>query len=668
MSNNMEVKKVAVPKMGGPKMKGPADKPKDFKGTFKRLIKYIGKYNVAIIIVFCVLALGTVLSVVSPKVLGRATTKLGENVMQKMVYTQMHTALDKLPPQVKEKIPKDSSVQNLIDMGIIPEEIAGNVPDVAKSITLDKEPQIDFGYIGQILVIILVLYLFSAIFTYVASRTMALISQKVTYNLRKQVDEKLDKLPLKFFDLHTHGEILSRVTNDIDTISTMLQQSLVQILQSLFTIIGILVMMISISVSMAGVAILIIPASLIFIMSIVKISQKYFIAQQRVIGELNGQIEETYSGDLVVKAFNMQEKEIEQFGKINEDLYKIGWKAQFLSGLMMPIINVISNLGYVGICVLGAKLAIEGKMSIGNIQAFIQYTHQFTQPIAQTANMLNLIQGTIASAERVFEILDEEQESENVENPIKLDQVKGHVECENVEFSYNDKESLIKDWTIDVKPGQTVAIVGPTGAGKTTIVNLLMRFYEINAGDIKIDGVSTRNMTRESVRKMFAMVLQDTWLFNGTIKENLRYSKQDATDKDVEQAAFLAHADHFIRALPNGYDFVLKEDASNISGGQKQLLTIARAILADSPILILDEATSNVDTRTEELIQEAMNRLMKGRTSFVIAHRLSTIRDADIILVMEQGKIVERGNHEELLKKDGIYAKLYNSQFSEDTA
>lgn len=662
--------KVKMPKKGpmggGPGVKGPADKPKDFKGSLKRLIQYIGKYNTAIVVVLIVLILGTVLSVLSPKILGRATTELGNNIMQKMIYTQMHNMMDQVPEQVKAMIPQDASVEDLIDMKLIPEDMVEKIPDVAKTVTLNQEPKVNFGYIGKILLIIIGLYVLSACFTYVASRTMAMISQKVTYNLRKEVDAKLDKLPLSYFDKHTHGEILSRVTNDIDNISTMLQQNLVQILQSVFTVIGILIMMLSISFSMAGVAILIIPASLIFIMSIVKASQKYFISQQRVIGELNGQIEETYTGDLVVKAFNMQEHEINRFSNVNKNLYHVGWKAQFLSGMMMPVVNVINNLGYVGICVLGAKLAIDGKMTIGNIQAFLQYTNQFTQPIAQTANMLNLVQGTVASAERVFAILDEAEESKDTDTPIRLDEVKGRVVCENVKFSYHKEEPLIEDWTLDVKPGETVAIVGPTGAGKTTIVNLLMRFYEIQGGDIKIDGVSTRDMTRNDVRRMFSMVLQDTWLFNGTIKENLRYAKQDATDKEIEEAAILAHADHFIRALPEGYNFELKEDASNISQGQKQLLTIARAVLADSPILILDEATSNVDTRTEELIQEAMNRLMKGRTSFVIAHRLSTIRDADIILVMEHGRIVERGNHETLLAKNDIYAGLYNSQFSQE--
>lgn len=654
---------------GGPmKTAAPAEKAKNFKGTFRRLIQYIGKYNKAILLVLFVLVLGTILSVISPKILGRATTELGDNIMQKMVYSNIRETLDKMPPQVINKMPENATVQTLIDMNVIPEETVSKIPDTAKNISLTEEPKINFDYIGKILLIIVGLYVVSAAFTYVASRTMAYISQKVTYNLRKEVDEKLTKLPLKFYDKHTHGEILSRVTNDIDNISTMLQQSLVQLLQAIFTILGILVMMCTISFSMTGVAILILPASLVFISVVVKISQKYFVAQQKVLGDINGHIEETYSGDLVVKSYNMQEREIAKFDKINEDLYKQGWKSQFLSGLMMPVVNFINHLGYIGICVLGANLAIKGRMSIGNIQAFLQYTNQFTQPIGQTANMLNLVQGTIASAERVFEILDESEESLDTDEPIKLDKVRGNVTLENVKFSYNEEQTLIEDWSLDVKAGQTVAIVGPTGAGKTTIVNLLMKFYDIQGGDIKIDGISIKDMTREDVRRMYAMVLQDTWLFNGTIRENLRYSKQDALDSEVESAAYLAHADHFIRALPGGYDFVLNEEVGNISGGQKQLLTIARAILADCPMLILDEATSNVDTRTEELIQKAMNKLMQGRTSFVIAHRLSTIKNADIILVMEKGRIVERGNHDDLLKQNGYYSKLYNSQFSEETA
>lgn len=659
--------KIKAPKKHRGSM-APGEKAKDFSKTLKRLIQYIGKYNKAIVLVIIVLIISTILSTLSPKVLGKATTELGNGVIQKVVYSQIQEYKKNIPQEVLQIIPEDATVSTLVEMNLLPQEVLEKLPEMAKNVSLNEEPTINFGYIGKILLIILTMYLVSSLFTYICSRIMAYVSQKVTYNLRKEIDEKLDRLPLRFFDKHTHGEILSRVTNDVDMVSTTLQQSIVQILQSIFTIIGILIMMISISFSMAGVAILIVPVSVIFISAIIKVSQKYFIKQQEVIGDLNGHVEETYTGNLVIEAFNMQEAEIEKFKKINQELYRCGWKSQFLSGLMMPIINGVSNLGYVGICILGAKLAIDGKMSIGDIQAFVQYTHQFTQPIGQTANMLNLVQSAIASAERVFEILDEKEEEPDTDKPIKLEKVQGAVVCENVKFSYEKNQTLIEDWSLEVKPGQTVAIVGPTGAGKTTIVNLLMRFYEIKDGKITIDGISTKDMKKDDLRAMFSMVLQDTWLFNGTIKDNLKYAKPDATDEQIEEAAKLAHAHHFIKALPGGYNFVLNEDASNISQGEKQLLTIARAILANSPILILDEATSNVDTRTEEIIQKAMNHLMEGRTSFVIAHRLSTIKNADIILVMEHGRIVERGNHEQLLAKKGAYAKLYNSQFSEQEA
>lgn len=663
----MENKNGGKKKHGGP-MSGmaPVEKAKDFKKSLKRLIKYIGNYNKLIIIVALILISSSALSVVSPKILGKATTELGNNIMQRAIYEKIQEVLNNVPAEMKNNLDKDTTVKDLIDMGWISESEASNIPDTAKEVFIFKKPEFNYSYILKILIITLGLYLVSGIFMYISNKIMAYISQKVTYKLRLDVDEKLDRLPLKFFDSHTHGEILSRITNDIDNISTMLQQTLTQILDSIFTLIGILVMMISINIVMAGIVVLVIPVSLIFIGIIVKSSQKYFIAQQEILGELNSQIEETYSADLVVKTFNMQNSKIEKFKKINDRLCKASWKAQFLSGIMMPIINVVNNLAYVGICVIGAKFTIEGKMSIGDIQAFIQYVKQFTEPLIQVANMLSTIQSTVASAERVFEILDEEEEKKEAESPKKLDLVRGEVKCENICFSYNKKEELIKDWSLDVRPGQTVAIVGPTGAGKTTIVNLLMRFYDIDSGDIKIDGVSIYDMSRKDLRGMFAMVLQDTWLFKGTIKENLRYAREDALDEELYQAAYLAHADHFIRSLPKGYDFELNDDASNISSGQRQLLTIARAILADCPILILDEATSNVDTRTEELIQKAMNKLMEGRTSFVIAHRLSTIKSADIILVMEHGRIVERGNHEELLKLNGKYAILYNSQFAEE--
>ncbi|MEG1009223.1 MAG: ABC transporter ATP-binding protein, partial [Clostridia bacterium] len=596
VENNKNIDK----KMLGKNKISISEKPKNFKDTLKRLINYISKYKIAILLVIFVLILGTILSVLSPKILGKATTELGNNIMQKMVYNKINETINKLPDQIKNNIPNDATVQTLIDLKMIPDEYISKIPDVAKNISINKVPEINFKYIHQILLFILLLYGISSLFTFVASRTMAYISQKVTYNLRREVDAKLDKLPLSFFDKRTHGEILSRVTNDIDNINTMLGQSLTQIVQSIFIIIGIAIMMFSISISMTFIAIIILPITLIFVSSIIKISQKYFVKQQETIGKINSHIEEIYTGSLIVKSFNMENKEIEKLNIINNKLYTTSWKSQFLSGLMMPIITVINNLGYVGICVLGAYLAIKGKISIGNIQAFIQYTHQFTQPIAQSANMINLIQSTIASAERVFEILDEEEELCDRKDPISVNNITKNIVCENVKFSYDKNTELITDWNLEVNNGQTVAIVGPTGAGKTTIVNLLMRFYDIQGGDIKIDNISINDLKRKDLRNLFSMVLQDTWLFNGSIKDNIRYGKEDATDEEIINAADLAHADHFIRTLPGGYDFILNEEASNISGGQKQLITIARAILSNRPILILDEATSNVDTRTEE--------------------------------------------------------------------
>ncbi len=665
----MEKKEERKPLVRGPGMgNGPIQKPKDFKKTLKRLINYIGEYNKLVIMVCFILICSVVLSVVSPKILGKATTELANNVIGKMVYSNISEMKNKLPENVRRVIREDTTVGSLIDMKIIPDDVASKIPDSAKSIKLNEEPKINYDYISEIILMISILYVISGILTYIANRTMGYISQKVTYNLRRDVDAKLDRLPISFFDKHAHGEILSRITNDIDNISTMLQQSFVQLLQSAFTILGILIMMLSISLSMSGAALLIIPASVIFIAVVIRSSQKYFVAQQKTLGELNSHIEETYSGYTVVKAFNMEEKEKEKFRQVNENLYESGYKSQFLSGLMMPIIITINNLGYIAICIIGAKLAIKGTLSIGNIQAFIQYTNQFTQPIAQTANMFNMVQGTIASSERVFEILDEVEEISDNEKSKILKQVEGNVQFKNVTFSYDENVKLIEEFNLDVRSGQTVAIVGETGAGKTTIVNLLMRFYNLKGGEILVDNISIGDMKRKDSRNIFSMVLQDTWVFGGTIRENIRYGRVEATDKEVEEAAMLAHAHHFIQALPGGYDFVLTEDATNISSGQKQLLTIARAFLASSPILILDEATSNVDTMTEELIQKAMVKLMEGKTSFVIAHRLSTIKNADTIIVMDKGSIVEKGSHEELLQLGKHYAKLYNSQFSEESA
>jgi ATP-binding cassette subfamily B protein len=526
--------------------------------------------------------------------------------------------------------------------------------------------RVDFGAIGEILLLLAGLYILSSLFTYLQQYLMSGVAQNTVFDLREDVNQKLEKLPLKYFDSHSHGDTLSRVTNDIDTIGTTLQQSLTQFITSIVTIVGITVMMLSISPLLTLITFLSLPVSMFVIQPILKRSQKHFAKQQKTLGQLNGHIEEMYTGHQVVKAFGHEKMAAEQFDKVNEELYSAGSKAQFISGMIMPLMFFIGNLSYVLICIFGGILVTNRAISIGDIQAFITYSKQFTQPIMQTANIANIVQATVAAAERVFELLDEGEEIK--ENPnSSLTRAKGAVAFEHVDFGYGE-ELLIKDMNIEVHPGQTVAIVGPTGAGKTTMINLLMRFYELNGGQIKIDGVDIQDMSRGNLRRNFGMVLQDTWLFNGTIKDNLAYGKENATDEEIYAAARTAHADHFIRTLPEGYDTILNEEASNISQGQKQLLTIARAVLADPPIMILDEATSSVDTRTEVFIQKAMSRLMEGRTSFVIAHRLSTIKDADLILVMDQGKVIEQGTHTELLEKNGFYADLYNSQFSEQAA
>ena len=525
-------------------------------------------------------------------------------------------------------------------------------------------PRIDFTYIGRILILMIVLYFISAIFSYMMSYIMASVSQNIVFKMRNDVKEKLDRLPLKYFDTHTHGEILSRVTNDMDNIATTLQQSLTQLITSSVTIIGILGMMLSISPLMTLIALVTLPASAILTMVIAKNSQKFFAEQQKILGQLNGHVEEMYTGHKIVKSFGHEEDSIKEFQEMNGRLYNVGWKAQFMSGIIMPALNFVSNIGYVFVCVIGGMLVANKTIQVGDIQAFIQYMRQFTQPIVQTANIANVIQSTVASAERVFEVLDEAEEVPEKEDAAVIEFPKGEVRFEHVKFGYKEDSILIEDMNLDVKKGQTIAIVGPTGAGKTTLINLLMRFYEIQDGRITIDGTDIRDLKRADLRTMFGMVLQDTWLFNGTIRDNIAYGREGASEEEILRAAKAAHADHFIRTLPEGYNTLLNEEASNISQGQKQLLTIARAILADPFILILDEATSNVDTRTEVLIQKAMGNLMKGRTSFVIAHRLSTIRDADVILVMKDGSIIEQGNHKELLEKKGFYADLYNSQFS----
>ena len=601
---------------GGPMgpMGRPVDKARDFKGTFNRLLGYLKprRYRIMVVVLFAVLS--TLFSIVSPKVMGKATTKLFEDLM--LMYK--------------------------------------HVPGAG----------VDFQYILNILVILGGLYLASALFAYIQQYIMAGVAQQTVFDMRQDVDEKLARLPLKYFDAHTHGDILSRVTNDVDNISTTLQQSLTQLISAVVTLVGVLIMMLTISPWLTLIFAVVLPLSALVTKAAAKRSQNFFASQQRELGLLNGHVEEMYTGHQIVKAFSHEKESIEKLDVINEKLYTAGWKAQFVSGLIMPLLSFINNVGYVMVCVAGGIFVTKRLITIGDLQAFIQYSRQFTQPIVQTANIINIIQSTIASAERVFEILDEAEEIPDDADAKVIANPEGDVAFNDISFRYQPDVPLIEDLNIDIKKGQTIAIVGPTGAGKTTLVNLLMRFYEINCGRITVDGVDIRDIKRGALRSMFGMVLQDTWLFNGTIKDNIAYGRVNATFDEIVKAARAAHADHFIRTLPDGYNTILNEEASNISQGQKQLLTIARAILADPAILILDEATSSVDTRTENYIQNAMLTLMKKRTSFVIAHRLSTIRSADLILVMNNGRVIEQGTHNELLGKKGFYADLYNSQFS----
>ncbi len=599
--------------MGGPPMSRPVEKAKDFKGTLRRLLTYLRPFRIKIIAVFGMAILGTMFSIVSPKIMGEITTTIFEGFLLK----------------------------------------SKGVPGAF----------IDFEYISHIIVILLILYILSSIFQYIQQYMMAGIAQRTVFNMRSDLFEKLNRLPLRFFDTRTHGEVLSRVTNDVDTVSTTLQQSLTQLITALVTLVGIVIMMLSISPLLTLITAFTLPLSFVITAKVAKRSQKYFSEQQKALGELNGHVEEMYAGHEVIKAFGYERESITKFSQTNEKLYEAGWRAQFVSGIIMPLLMFVNNIGYVMISVAGGIMVAKRSIQIGDIQAFIQYSRQFTQPIAQTANIANILQSTIAAAERVFEIMDESEEQEDKLNPKTIAFPKGEVRFENVTFGYNEGEVIIDDLNIEVKAGQTVAIVGPTGAGKTTLVNLLLRFYELDQGRITIDGIDIKDMKRSELRRIFGMVLQDTWLFNGTISDNIGYSRDHASQKDIVRVAKAAHADSFIRTLPDGYDTVLNEEASNISQGQKQLLTIARAILADPVILILDEATSSVDTRTEVYIQKAMAKLMQGRTSFVIAHRLSTIREADLILVMNHGKIIEKGKHQELLDQGGLYADLYQSQF-----
>lgn len=650
------------PMGGGPGgMMGAGEKAKDFKNTIQKLIKYIRQYWISLIFVFIFAIASTVFAIMSPKILGNMTNQVVDDYINMKAYDQIMVNLPK-----GTVLPAGTTGKDLISK--MPPALLAKVPqdrlDKLKDLDLSKRPTINFDKIKRIAFLLLSLFLLSAVFSYIQGWIMTNVSQKITYRFRRDISEKINRMPLKYFDTRTYGEVLSRVTNDVDTVSQTLNQSLSQIVTSVTMIIGILVMMFSISWLLTLVALVIVPLSFVFIITIVKKSQGYFKEQQVSLGELNGHVEEMYAGHNVMRVFNGEKRSVAKFQKINNQLYNSAWKSQFLSGLMMPIMTFIGNLGYVGISVLGGWLAINGKLKIGDIQAFIQYVNQFNQPIVQTANIANVLQSTAAAAERVFDFLDEAEEIPEVAEPVKLDQVKGGVEFENVMFGYSKDKTIIKNFNAVIHPGQRVAIVGPTGAGKTTMVNLLMRFYDVGKGSIKIDGVDIRSMKRADLRKMFGMVLQDTWLFNGTIRENIAYGNPKASEKELLAAAENAHVHHFVKSLPKGYEMELNEEADNISQGEKQLLTIARAMLADTPMLILDEATSSVDTRTEILIQKAMNNLMKGKTSFVIAHRLSTIRDADLILVMKDGNIVEQGKHNELLEKKGFYASLYNSQFT----
>lgn len=588
----------------------PGEKAKDFNGTTRKILSYIGSYKIAIVLVMISAVAGTVFNIVGPKVLSKATTEIFNGLVSK---------------------------------------VSGGAG-------------IDFHKIGVILLILLGLYCVSALFSFIQGYIMSGISQKLSFRMRKEISEKINRMPLAYFESKTVGEVLSRITNDVDTFGMSLNQSITTLITSVTTLIGVFIMMMTISPLMTLIALVILPISAFLISVVVKHSQKYFKAQQEYLGDINGTIEESYSGHTIIKAFNREEKVNQDFQETNAKLYSSAWKSQFLSGLMQPIMTFVGNLGYVAVAVTGSMLAVAGSITVGDIQAFIQYVRSFTQPITQIAQVFNMLQSMAAAAERIFEFLDEEEEPVT-ENPVRLEDIKGEVEFEHVRFGYDPQKPVIHDFTCHVEPGSMVAIVGPTGAGKTTMVKLLMRFYDVNSGCIKVDGENVKDFERRNLREAFGMVLQDTWLFKGTIMENIRYGRLDATDEEVIAAAKAANADHFIRTLPGGYDMELNEEASNVSQGQKQLLTIARAILADNRIMILDEATSSVDTRTEQHIQDAMANLMKGRTSFVIAHRLSTIRDADVILVMKDGDIIEQGNHKQLLAQNGFYAQLYNSQF-----
>lgn len=677
MSENKKYERKGPGSHGGPPMGRPVEKAKNFKETSKRLIKYLMPRKLNLIAVFITAIISTIFGIVGPKIMGKATTKLFEGLMAKGQYAKSLFKPENIPNLLNMPDLPESIRKTINNMMANPQAAQKAAPQNTDMTSIDPEvwkfisthgPKIDFNAIGRIVLILIALYLVSSIFSYIQQYIMAGVAQNTVYDMRKEVSEKINRLPLKYFDSRTHGEILSRVTNDLDTVANTLQQSLTQLITSVVTLVGIVIMMLTISPLLTLITVITLPISGILTVAVAKKSQKYFADQQKILGELNGHVEEMYTGHKIVKVFGRENKAIDEFNEINEKLYHVGWKAQFISGVIMPILMFVNNIGYVLVCVVGGVFVTKNRIEVGDIQAFIQYSRQFTQPIVQTANITNILQSTVAAAERVFEILDEVEELPDKKDAVVIPSPKGEVKFEHVKFGYKENVTLMEDMNIDVKQGQTIAIVGPTGAGKTTLVNLLMRFYEIQGGRITIDGVDIKDLKRGDLRTMFGMVLQDTWLFTGSIKDNIGYSKKGATFEEIVRAAKAAHADHFIRTLPEGYNTILNEEASNISQGQKQLLTIARAILADPSILILDEATSSVDTRTEVQIQKAMNNLMHGRTSFVIAHRLSTIRDADLILVMNNGSIIEQGNHKELLEKGGFYADLYNSQFTSNTS
>jgi len=665
-NNKTQFKAVQSPKKTGP-MGGPpagmglVEKPKNFSATMKKLIGYMRPFWISVVLVFVFAIASTIFAIVSPKILGNMTNQVVNDYIDMKAYDAVTANIPK-----GVKIPAGTTLSNMLKE--LPSSMTSKLPadkiERIKDLDITIRPTINFDKLRSFAETLLILYLLSAIFSFVQGWIMTAVSQKITYRLRRDISEKINRLPLRYFDSRTFGEVLSKVTNDVDTISQTLNQSLSQIVTSVTMIVGILIMMFTISWQMTSVSVLLIPLSFLLIGVIIKKSQHFFKEQQDQLGQINGHVEEMYAGHNVMRVYGGEQRSVAKFKKINSRLFGSAWKSQFLSGLMMPIMTFIGNLSFIGVSVVGGWLAIQGKIQIGDIQAFIQYVNQFNQPIVQTANIANVLQSTAAAAERVFEFLGEEEELADSPSAVALAKVEGSVEFNKVIFGYEPEKEIIHNFSAKIKPGQKIAIVGPTGAGKTTMVNLLMRFYETNSGAIKIDGVDTKVMKRDEVRKLFGMVLQDTWLFNGTIHDNIAYAKPEASEAEVVAAAKAAHADHFIHALPQGYQLELNEEADNISQGEKQLLTIARAMLAKTPMLILDEATSSVDTRTELLIQKAMENLMKGKTSFVIAHRLSTIREADLILVMKDGNIVEQGTHKELLSKQGFYASLYNAQFA----